>query len=116
MVEECSYTLNEAIQNYDKINTSSNKFNLQVLSWMKELQNLRDILNERTPEEAAVEAKVEKYGEESLTDDDPFRLIDFLDSLDGISRYTGTPEEEQMVVWAEQLLKARNSVQKEKRK
>ncbi len=110
MNEKRIYTLEETIQNYHNVGTFVNEPNSQMLSWLEELRDLRIILNERTPEEAATEIKAEKYGEESLTDDDPFRLIDFLDSM---SRYTGSQEEEQMVIWAEQLLKARDRVQKD---
>lgn len=103
--------LKETIQDYyNAMNGSWDESDYQMLAWLEELRDLRAILNERAPGEAAAEAKAEKYGEESLTDDDPFRLIDFLDSM---SRYTGSPEEEQMVVWAEQLLKARNRVEKD---
>jgi hypothetical protein len=110
--EERSYTLEETIQNYyAAMNSGWEEDDYAMLAWLEELRDLRAILNERAPGEAATEAKAAKYGEESLTDDDPFRLIDFLDSM---SRYTGSPEEEQMVAWAEQLLKARDRVQKDK--
>ena len=105
-----AYTLEETIQNYYNVGCLMSESELQTLSWLKELRDLRAILNEREPKEAVVECTIKESGIENVSEDDPWRLEDYQDSL---ARNCISEDEEQILFWISQLNRARNRVQKD---
>ena len=107
MDEEKIYTLEETIQNYyNAMNGSWDENDHQMLAWLEELRDLRTILNERAPgeKEAAIAEDIDDY-------DGPM-------TLDGAAGYFDSwpaqlPIEEQERFWLDQLLRARNRVEKD---
>lgn len=97
--------LQETIQNYYNVGALMDESDLQMLEWLEELRDLRKILSERSPEEKAAKDRIAKYGEMALTDELPLTLVDYISMMDPM-----LPDEEQMYVWAEQLLKARDRI------
>ena len=89
--------LEETIQNYNNVGALMDESELQTLSWLEELQDLRAILRERAPGEE----EAEKFTE--LSDDGPCTLEDYVNMLD----YPVTIAEEQIQFWAKQLLRLR---------
>ena len=81
--------------------------NTQVLKWLEELRDLRAILNEREPREAAVEHIIEKSGIKGVSEDDPWRLEDYNDLL---AHNCISEDEEQILFWTDQLLRARRRI------
>lgn len=97
--------LQETIQNYYNVGALMDESDLQMLEWLEELRDLRKILSERSPEEKAAEDRIAKYGEMALTDELPLTLVDYISMMDPM-----LPDEEQIHIWAEQLLKARDRI------
>ena len=105
-----AYTLKETIQNYYNVGCLMSESELQMLSWLEELQDLRAILNEREPKEAEVERTIRESGIENVSEDDPWRLEDYQDLL---AHNCISEDEEQILFWIDQLSRARNRVRKD---
>lgn len=104
------YTLEETIENYyTAMNGGWDENDYQMLAWLEELQDLRAILKERAPNEEEGEAYEMTHDGESMADG-PISLEAYVEFTDGL---VGLPYEIEANFWANQLLRARQRIEKE---
>ncbi len=94
--------LEGTIQSYNNVGTSMDESELQMLSWLKELQDLRKILTE-TPSKELME--------ELDANNDTDLLIDTTESFDAYAAQD--PAEHMVQFWLRQLRKARKRIEKD---